>query len=573
MTSKMRHIWNIACPIALALALSLGLTACADSEYEEEDGPACTEDSDCAADEVCTDGTCEGASTECEGPNPSETCLSTGCADGLECLVDEDASCIPSACSCEEDGWVCTADCGQPFTCQEPGSGGCDEPDPSVTCLETGCPEGLECLPSDDGSCVPSNCSCSDGIWGCTADCGQPYACQEPGANTCPDQPPIGDDAACNPGTACDYGQECCCGECYASTSCFCTDSGEWACAATDACFIDTCEGRDCDTDSDCEGGGEALSCVEGTCQELNPTGCDTPDPSETCLDTGCADGLECLPSLLGVCVPSSCFCDEETGSWACTDDCGAHYACQEPQPASCPDVEPIGSDEACEPGTMCDYGQECCCGACSPSISCSCDESGQWGCYATEACNIFSCEGRACDSDADCVGGAERLSCVDGVCQDGEPGACEGPNPSISCQDTGCDLGEACVPSPELRCAPSSCSCDEETGEWICTEDCGQPYECAPIDLEGCDDLGRDACDETPGCRWFWAAECPSGEFPALEESACLPDIPCREDQACPDGTACSFLEVLPECAVGEDPNEPVCDACSSGIQMCLAR
>ncbi len=46
---------------------------------------------------------------------------------------------------------------------------------------------------------------------------------------------------------------------------CSCTDGG-WACYATDACFIESCAGRACEEDSDCEGGGVTTYCMDGTC-------------------------------------------------------------------------------------------------------------------------------------------------------------------------------------------------------------------------------------------------------------------------------------------------------------------
>ncbi|MFT6395558.1 MAG: hypothetical protein ACJAYU_000300 [Bradymonadia bacterium] len=54
--------------------------------------------------------------------------------------------------------------------------GGCTTLDPSLTCLDTGCEDGHECV-SDPANCTPSICSCSQGSWECTQDCGPSYIC------------------------------------------------------------------------------------------------------------------------------------------------------------------------------------------------------------------------------------------------------------------------------------------------------------------------------------------------------------------------------------------------------------
>ncbi len=49
---------------------------------------------------------------------------------------------------------------------------------------------------------------------------------------------------------------------------------------------------------------------------------------------------------------------------------------------------------------------------------------------------------------------------------------ACKSPNPA-GCVQTGCSAGQICNTDVQI-CLPSSCSCDEKTGEWACTDDCG---------------------------------------------------------------------------------------------------
>lgn len=72
----------------------------------------------------------------------------------------------------------------------------------------------------------------------------------------------------------------------------------------------------------------------------------------------------------------------------------------------SCPvDVQdeeaqwPIG--QCAPPQQSCEFGQECCCGRCAPSVVCECFD-GEWGCYYTDFCFFPSCdEGGTPDPDS----------------------------------------------------------------------------------------------------------------------------------------------------------------------------
>jgi hypothetical protein len=67
-------------------------------------------------------GTAVDAGGVCRGPDPSG-CVQTGCPDGLEC--DRTQGCRPSSCFCDHTGqWGCTADCSG-GTCVEPQCVGC----------------------------------------------------------------------------------------------------------------------------------------------------------------------------------------------------------------------------------------------------------------------------------------------------------------------------------------------------------------------------------------------------------------------------------------------------------------
>ena len=58
-----------------------------------------------------------------------------------------------------------------------------------------------------------------------------------------------------------------------------------------------------------------------------------------------------------------------------------------------CPAEAPELTDaQACpQEGLICSYGEECCCGSCSPSYVCECN-GGDWSCYFTDACFMPQC-------------------------------------------------------------------------------------------------------------------------------------------------------------------------------------
>ncbi len=143
-------------------------------------------------------------------------------------------------------------------------TGGCEGSNPAESCMDFGCPEGQECVAVPDG-CASSHCSCDEGGWICTADCGPEYACT-PIEAECPTEEPEFGGACSGDDLYCEFGMECCCGDCYGAIFCDCFD-GVWACGATDACFIPSCEDRPCASDLDCEGGGFPTICVDGLCK------------------------------------------------------------------------------------------------------------------------------------------------------------------------------------------------------------------------------------------------------------------------------------------------------------------
>ena len=159
-----------------------------------------------------------GGLHDCNAPDPSDGC-DNGCPAGYTC---DPSACRPSSCSCDpENGWACTADCGEGGTCMPDNGASCEDPDPSQNCDTTGCPQGLSCEPDQ---CKPSTCSCMSGSWACTFDCVEGTSCVEASKCEGPDPSQNCDTTGCPQGFSCEPDN------CKPST-CGCGSSG-WECTS-----------------------------------------------------------------------------------------------------------------------------------------------------------------------------------------------------------------------------------------------------------------------------------------------------------------------------------------------------
>lgn len=144
----------------------------------------------------------------------------------------------------------------------------------------------------------------------------------------------------------------------------------------------------------------------------------------------------------------------------------------------------------------------------------------------------------------------------------------CSTPDPSLTCQDTGCDAGHDCVVDP-IGCTPSSCSCSN--GVWECTEDCGPSYLCTTetSPLPSCGSVeDRGECDGLGVCEWVEPAGCPDPNTYILQTGTCFPQGRCESDAECPSGYFCeAWTSVSPRCSW----EEPLCDACNDPRPLCL--
>jgi len=332
------------------------------------------------------------------------------------------------------------------------------------------------------------------------------------------------------------------------------------------------------------------LDCgMPNVCQPDSPGACTEPDPSdvETCgSDVDCAIGEICAPS--DDCVPSSCTCDTDSGSWICTEDCGMPNVCQPDSPTTCSgpdpsDVDTCASDADCADGDVCAPSSDC-----VPS-TCSCDEAtGTWTCTAdcgmpdvcqpdTSACtDPDPSDVETCGSDADCATDeicAPSTECVPSTCScdtatgtwmctkdcrmpsvcQADTSACTDPNPAGCSGDQDCGADEVCT-FDSNSCLPSSCTCDASTGTWACTEDCGG----------GTCQTGLGACTSDADCasgeQW-----CESGQCVQCDNSGLTCTIACPEGWVLEQRNGCHPCNCVPD-------NECTSDADCNGQRTCQA-
>ncbi|MBM4355478.1 MAG: hypothetical protein FJ109_17100, partial [Deltaproteobacteria bacterium] len=225
-----------------------------------------------------------------------------------------------------------------------------------------------------------------------------------------------------------------------------------------------------------------------------------------------------------------------------------------------CPPGSPPLEPGTCEGDLHCEYGEECCCGECEPSLVCNC-MSGTWGCYYTDACLGPWCQVPPCcepDLDGSCNGG-EAGECK---VQPGEAvGKCLPPVAAPKCWvDSDCEAGGKCI-------GASMCPCD--------------------ADCDGIDTPGMCEGQELPPGCCFTAEECDLGGdmafscgflTPASDMGVCLP-LPqpgeCWDKGDCQPGQECqgaTFCECGTECgqiqAPGKCVEQPVPEVCKADSQ-----
>jgi Cys-rich repeat protein len=220
--------------------------------------------------------------------------------------------------------------------------------------------------------------------------------------------------------------------------------------------------------------------------------------------------------------------------------------ACQTPDPSA----DDCATDSDCAAGESCVDGDpevDCRAG------SCFCDPAeGTWGCTA------------------DCQ--TKR------VCAVASASACQDPDPSEQDCDTDADCaqGQVCADLDTAVCVPSSCTCDESTGDWGCTRDCLPERACVAATAgETCtsdadcdpDKLCADGiCAPFEPVECTTDAECMAGESCDTATNECVANAtPCANDVDCGAGQICS------QGVCEADPNTCTSDADCAAGQTCV--
>ena len=164
-------------------------------------------------------------------------------------------------------------------------------------------------------------------------------------------------------------------------------------------------------------------------------------------------------------------------------------------KPIPPPVYGPCWDGAACVNGDVCVGAQLCPCnadcdmedqiGTCEEDPNAApCGEAPKTGCSPQDDCGagnvcMFtdSCLPSTCACDEEAKQWMCTMDCAAGECVPAEE-ACGSANPA-GCKNTGCPDGQVCGPPPDGACIPSNCFCSSQNGTvgpwaWNCTKDCG---------------------------------------------------------------------------------------------------
>jgi pimeloyl-ACP methyl ester carboxylesterase len=176
----------------------------------------------------------------------------------------------------------------------------------------------------------------------------------------------------------------------------------------------------------------------------------------------------------------------------------------------ACPESPPQTGDPCSGAGT-CEFAHDCCCGACFPAYSCTCDGA-KWDCVVGDYCFAPSCPEDAVDVPWEVEGEIQddgnadvEIACPSSIPPNGDP-----------CAGTGtCEFGDDCCCG---ACFPNAtCSCDG--GVWSCYphDNCMFPW-CAEDVVEAVEVIdATDASGEDGGPALDPVADPVNDELPVL--------------------------------------------------------
>jgi len=212
------------------------------------------------------------------------------------------------------------------------GGGMCDGAPSPLSCTDTSCPDGYTCVAdADPSTCHPSNCSCDPQGWVCTADCGMGGStCVKDGGVDCSGDVLWNNGCTADADCVTKLHQIDCCGTMKAiglnKSESAAFDALEAQCAATSPACGCASQVTTAEDGHSLPGWSSdfPVACKAGQCMTYSPaaTLCNGVPSPESCNDKSCPDGFTCTPDPdPTTCHPSGCACD--VNGWTCTADCG----------------------------------------------------------------------------------------------------------------------------------------------------------------------------------------------------------------------------------------------------------
>ncbi len=535
-----------------------------------------------------------------------ENCRNAYCGDGQvntdveQCDNPRSANMVGTACSGDQDGFICTPDCQclPPPDCTSHEECADEDPCTKDECVQTGqyttecqhtpdvgvtCEDGNPCTRNDtcdaQGSCQSgSEVECEDNTE-CSTDTCNPDTgeCEfAPDDTVCDNGNPCTIDVCApgsggigcesqpsDPGTDCDDSDACTAGDaCDGSGVCqgnpvACVDGNNCtadSCNPTIGCIFDATakNGTDCDDQNACTVGDMCTDggCISGTtalnCDDGNPCTDDSCDPAGGCVHTNnttsCDDGNACTTAdtcSAGACVggaPPECNDDN-----VCTSDsCEAATGC-----VHAPNTETCDDGNACTTEDICSAGS--CIGGAAPNCNddnvCT-DDS----CVPASGC-VNTSNSNACDDENACTTGD---ICSEGVCVSGEPLTCDDSN---ICTDDSCDPTTGCIATNNAN------PCEGELDALACTIDRCQGGSCQQ-EANNCECVPGEECAPETACTEHVICavdgSCPDAQ-PKPNDTPCDDGNACTETDSCQSGVCASGSPV--EC---DDGNICTTDSCN---------
>ena len=403
------HLKGLSC-----LILIFALCACGQSRTTgpDPDPTDTTDPSDtsgiCLNDDDCEDGICVGGA--CQSVEPEED---TACSDDSDCPADEYCQYPAGTTLTPNSEGICVPDCATNDDCPV-----------GQECIEGRCFSNYDCDPANNSCDCPGGEVCNGQTRSCSAppvtcyfnqQCPCEWLCNAD--NECFDPNNLGgcvDDSDCDSVAGCQNGNcECADGACRPSDSC----TGPGDCPDGSYCANGVCQpSPPCNDQLDCTPYG--LVCEEPYC--VDPEPCDNGNcpPGYTCADN--YNPPVCLPDGSGECTqdlqcPAGEYCDlfSNTCAPGCRDDADCVGQCGDSALCTCNNNRqcvsdgsgtlggPCDIDANCPGGTICAYDDP------QAGITCdlipvgNCDKSCRQVCDLATSAIIDTCPpGQSCGGD-----------------------------------------------------------------------------------------------------------------------------------------------------------------------------